>query len=84
MDQPLLMSEVQCLGDRGNQLNRFLDWQPRLFKPPGEIGSFNELRNDVAGKLGRAPDIMHRHNIRVIEIGDRTCFGQVGIQVFLA
>ena len=82
MHQPLLVGVVQRLGHRRHQFDGFVHRQPGLLEPRGEVGAVDVLRDDEAGKLFGAADIMDRHDVRVIEIGDRAGFGQIGFGIF--
>ena len=81
MDNSLLVGRVQCVGHRRHQFHSFIKQQPGVLQRRGEIGAINELRDDEAGELLGASDIMHRHDVRVVEGGDRAGFGQVGFGV---
>jgi hypothetical protein len=82
MHQTLLVGVVQRLGHRRHQLDRFVDRQPGLLEPRGEVGAVDVLRDDVAGAACGAADIEDRNNLRVIEVGDGAGFGQVGFGGF--
>jgi hypothetical protein len=82
MDQSLLVGMVQRLGHRRHQFDRLVDRQPGLLEPRSEIGAVDVLRDDVAGKLVRAADIVNRHDVGVIEVGDGAGFGQIGFGGF--
>ena len=48
----------------------------------GEVGAVDVLRDDEAGELLGAADIIDGHDVRVIEVGDGAGFGQVGFGIF--
>ena len=58
MHQPLLVGVVQRLGHRRHQFDRFVDRQPGLLEPRGEVGAVDVLRDDEAGEVLGAADIM--------------------------
>ena len=82
MHQPLLVGVVQRLGHRRHQFDRFVERQPGLLEPRGEVGAFDVLRDDETGELLGAADIVDRHDVGVIEVGDGAGFGQVGFGIF--
>ena len=82
MHQPLLVGVVQRLGHRRHQFDRFVDRKPGLLEPRGEVGAVDVLRDDEAGAVLGAADIVDGHDVRVVEVGDGAGFGQVGFGVF--
>ena len=82
MHQPLLVGMVQRLGHRRHQFDRFVQRETRLLEPCGEVGPVDVLRDDVAGAIFGTSDIMHWHDVRVIEVRNGAGFGQVGFGVF--
>ena len=77
MHQPVLVGVVQRFGQRGHQLGRRRVRQPGLFDPRRQIGPVDSLENDIAGAFVRAADILHGNDVGMVEIGDRTGFGQI-------
>ena len=82
MHQSLLVGVVQGLGHRRHQFGRFPVLQPLLLELRREIGPFDVLRDDEAGTVLRAADIMHRHDAGMVEIGDRAGLGQIRLGIF--
>ena len=60
----------------------FVQRQPGLLEPRGEVGAVDVLRDDEAGELLGAADIEDGNDVRVVEVGDGAGFGQVGFGVF--
>ena len=84
MDQPLLVGVVQRLGHRRHQLHGFMQRQPGMLEPRGKVGAVDELGNDEAGELLGAADIMHRHDVGMVQVGDGAGFRQIGFGVLRA
>ena len=82
MHQPLLVGVVQRLGHRRHQFDRFVERQPGLLEPRGEVGAVDVLRDDEAGALLGAADIVDGNDVRMVEVGDGAGFGQIGFGVF--
>ena len=82
MHEPLLVGVMQRLRHRRHQFDGFVQRQPGLLEPGGEVGAIDVLRDDVAGAVFGATDIEDRNDVRMIEVGDGTGFGQVGIGGF--
>ena len=56
--------------------------EPGLLEPRGEVGAVDELRDDEAGAVLGAADIVDGNDVRVVEVGDGAGFGQIGFGVF--
>ena len=58
MHKSLLVGVVQSFGDGRHQFGGFPVLEPLLFELRGKVGAFDVLRDNVAGAILRAADIM--------------------------
>ena len=84
MDKPSLMGIVQGFGNGHYQFHGLGKPQTGLFDLGSQTGSVDELANDIDRKLLRGANVVHRDDVRVVEIGDRAGFGQVRLGVLRA
>ncbi len=82
MNEPLFVGIVQRVGDSGDQLDGFPVLEPVLLDLRGEIGPLDVFRHHVTGAVIRAPGIMHRNDVGMIEIGDGAGFGEIRLGIF--
>ena len=64
MDESLLVGVMQGVSDGRDQFGGFPILEPLLLEPRGEVGPLDVLRDDVAGAVLRAADIIHRNDVR--------------------
>ena len=55
--------------------------KPCALQPRGEARAVDALRDNIARELLSAADVVHRHDVRMIETGDRAGFGQIGLDI---
>ena len=82
MDESLLVGVMQSVSDGRHQFGSFPILESLLFQLRGEIGPLDEFRDDVAGTVLSAADIMHRNYAGMVEIGDGASFGQICFGIF--
>ncbi len=82
MHQPLLVGVVQRLGHRRHQFDGFGERQPGVLQPCGKVGPVDVLRDDEARAVGGAAHVIDGNDVRVVEVGDGSRFGQVGFGGF--
>lgn len=81
MENSLLVGIVQRLGHRRHQLGRICHGRPVGLDPLRQGAAFDELGDDEAGVVLGAANVMHRHDVGVVEVGDGAGFGQVGFGI---
>ena len=81
MHQPPAMRVVQGFSDCGNQLRALLERRPRLLEPRGETWAVDELRNHKTQERIGAADVVHRHDMWMVEAGDGAGFGQIVVGI---
>jgi hypothetical protein len=82
MDQPLLVGVVQCLGYCRHQFDSLVDRKAGLLDLRGEVRAVDVFRDDETGELVGTADIVYRHDVGMIEVGDGSGFGEIGLGVF--
>ena len=82
MHESLLVGVVQSLSNGSDDLGGFSVLEPVLLDLRGEVSSWDVFRNDIAGAIFHAADIMHRDDTWVIEVGDRASLGQIRFGIF--
>jgi hypothetical protein len=81
VDQPAKVGVVQGLGHRRHDGGRLRERGPALLDPAGQVGALDELRDDVAQAVVGAAGVVNGDNVGVVEGGDDTGLGQVGLDV---
>ncbi len=79
VDQSLGVSIVECLGDDGDELCRLGMRQPILPSSVPQIRPLDDLGHDEAQAVRRAPHVMHRNDVRVVQPGEDAGLSQVGL-----
>ena len=79
VDQSLGVSIVECLGDDGDELCRLGRRQPILPSSVPQIRPLDDLGHDEAQAVRRAPHVMHRNDVGVVQPGEDAGLGQVGL-----
>jgi hypothetical protein len=82
MNQAVLVGVMQRLAHGRHQFHRLVQRQPGLLEPRGQVGSVDVLGDDKAGGFQGTAHVVDRHDVRVVEIGDRPRFAQVGDDIF--
>ena len=82
MDESLLVGVMQGVGHGRHQQGGVPIIEPLLFQPFREVGPVDKFRDNVAGVVLRAADIMHRDDAGMVEIGDRASLGQIRFRIF--
>jgi hypothetical protein len=82
MNQPPRMSKVQGFGDRCYQSRRLVKAGSALLDPLGKVAPLDELGDHEAQTIIGAPQVVNRHDMRMVEAGEDTGFVQVRLDVF--
>ncbi len=82
MDESLLVGVVQSVSDGGDQFGGFPVLESLLLQLRSEVGPLDVLRDDVAGTVLCAADIVDGNDVGMIEIGDRASLGQIRLGIF--
>ena len=70
VDQTVLVSMVQSTRNPDHQLHRLTNRHPRPLQPLRQAASLDVLRHDVRQILRRPADVVHRHDVSVIQLRD--------------
>ena len=81
VNESLAVSVVQRLGNRGHQFRGFAKRGPVVLDLLRQRAAFDELRDDEAGTVLGAADVVDGNDVRVVEAGDGAGFGQVGFGI---
>lgn len=68
---------MQCLGHGRHQPGGFIMRQQRSPQSRMQIRAVDVLRDDIAGILGRAADVMDGNDVGVMQAGDGPCLGEI-------
>ena len=81
MDEPPVVSMLQGERDGDQELRGIPFERATSLDPIFQGGTFNELGDHVDGAILGASQIVDGHDVRMIEAGDHTSFGEVGFGI---
>jgi hypothetical protein len=70
VDDAFVVGELECFADLRDYLQRLLGREPARLLDLPQIRAVHELHHQIR-LAGRLPEIMHGHNVRVIQPGQR-------------
>jgi hypothetical protein len=81
MDQTSGVGIMQGVGDGGDQFRRIPEARSSLCDPDRQIVPLDEFGYDEAEPILRAPHVMDRHDVRVVQPGEDAGFGEERLQI---
>ena len=67
---------MQGFGDGCYQRDRLIPWYGARPQPRSQVGSFDQLRHDIAVAFGGPADVVDRHDARVVQRGEDARLGE--------
>ena len=80
--RPLLVGVVQRFGHGRHQFHGFVGTAAGTASAFGKVGAVDVLRDDEAGELLGAADIVDGNDVRMVQVGDGAGLDQIGFGVF--
>jgi len=81
VDQPPGVGVVKRLGDQDDQFRLVTESGAILANSRRQVATLEELGNDVAETLVGTARVVHRHNVRMFELGEDLRFREISFQV---